>query len=174
MLSAVVIIPTQPVRGSGRGLPEAMVRTLAALVPAAIEGVLRDLAIAAPSGHPELERIADHAGCELIEAGDQKAALMLALKATREDNIFVIPAGRAPEAGFADEIAEMIGDNRRTARMRERPDSFFTRLLPGLSPPAALLAPRETLLAIASGDIPSMSRRLGSAPTLRLRARRVD
>lgn len=174
MLSAIVIIPAQSVRASARALPDALVRTLAAFVPATIEGVLRDLAIAAPAGHPELDHIADHAGCALIEATDQRAALLLALRQARENNIFVIAAGRAPETGFADEVVELIMEGRLIARMRERPDSFMTRLLPGLAPAAALLAPRDRLGAIAAHDISTMSRRLGRAATLRMRARRVD
>lgn len=174
MLSAVVIVPTQPVRGSSRTLADAMVRTLASLVPAAIEGVLRDVTIAAPSGHSGMERIADHAGCELIEAENQKTALLKALNATRESNVFLIPAGRAPETGFADELAEMIGDGMRLARMRERPYNFATRLFPAIAPVSAVLAPREALAAVAANDFRAIVSGLGRAPTLRIRARRVD
>jgi len=174
MLSAIVILPTQPVRASGRSFPDMMVRTLASLVPAAVEGVLRDLTIAAPHGHQELERIADHAGCELVQAETQRDALAQALKATREDNVFLLVAGRAPDTGFADEIAEMIGDGQRIALMRDRPDSFLTRLLPGLSPAAGVLAPRDRLLSFPAADVASISRQIGAARTMRLRARRID
>lgn len=149
-------------------------RTLAALVPAAVEGVLRDLTIAAASGIEGLERIADHAGCELVEAATAQAALVTALKGTRENNVFLIRAGRAPETGFADELAELIGEGARMARMRERPDTFLQRLMPSLAPAAALLAPREKLVEIASEDMVQLSRRLGNATAMRSRARRVD
>ena len=174
MLSAVVILPSQPVRASGRTASESIVRTLASLVPAAVEGILRDVTIAAALDDADLERIEDHAGCELVQETGRRDALVRALGQTRESNIFLIRAGRAPEAGFGEEIAEFLGDGHRLARMRERPGSFLTRLMPGLSPASALLAPRDSLIAIASDDLLQMSRRLGSAQTLRSRARWVD
>ncbi len=149
-------------------------RTLASLVPAVIEGVIRDLTIAACAGEAGLEGIADHAGCGLVQQADCRLALLKALDGTRESNIFLIEAGRAPEAGFAEELAELIGGGQYRARMRERPGSLLTRLLPGLAPAAALLSPRATLTQIAGADLAQMSRRFGAAPTLRLRARRVD
>ena len=181
MLSAIVIMPSHPVRGSARSgpealarAPEALVRTLAALVPAAVEGVLRDLTIAAALGIAGLERVADHAGCELVRESEPRGALIKALSGTRETNVFLIVAGRAPETGFTEELAEFLRDGHRQAIMRVRPDTFITRLLPGFSPAAALLAPREKLTAIAAGELSYMSRRLGAAQTLRCRARRVD
>ena len=174
MLSAVVIMSSQPVRASARTPAEAVVRTLSALVPAAVEGLLRDVTIAAPAGIAGLENIADHAGCGLVEAADSRAAILAALAGTRESTIFLIRAGLAPEAGFASELAECLDEGQGCARMRENPHNFITRLLPGLAPVAALLATREKLAAIADHDLAVMSRRLGAAPTLRLRARRVD
>ncbi len=174
MLSAIVLVPSQTVRVSARPAAEALVRTLSALVPAAIEGVLRDVIIAAATGVAGLEQIADHAGCGLEDAAQPRDALCKALAATREANIFLIMAGRAPETGFAEELAELLGDGQNRARMRDRPGTLLTRIAPGLAPAAALLAPRDVLLKIADDEMSRMSRRLGSAPSLRCRARRVD
>ena len=149
-------------------------RSLAALVPATVEGILRDVSLASATGVPGLERIADHAGCALIEAADIRAALLQALAATRETNVLLLRAGCAPEAGFGEELSELIGDGHRLARLRERPDGFLTRLFPALAPAAAVLAPRERLAQIAAADFAAISRALGRAPTLRCRARRVD
>lgn len=174
MLSAVVIIPSSPVRASARTLSDSLVRTLAALVPAAVDGLLRDLTIVAPGDANDIETIADHAGCNFICSADLRAALLQALGAVREDNVLLMRSGRAPEAGYIEEIAELIGDGQRIARMRERPARFAARLFPFLAPAAALLAPREQLTRIADADFARMSFRLGRAPVMRARARHVD
>ncbi len=174
MLSAIVLMPSQIVRVSARPVAEALARTLSALVPAAVEGVLRDVTIASITGLDGVARIADHAGCDLVEALQPHEALRKALSSAREANVFVILAGRAPESGFVEELAEFLGDGHNRARMRERSDSLLTRLAPGLAPAAAILASRTELLSIADGEMARMSRRLGSAPSLRCRARRVD
>jgi hypothetical protein len=68
MLSAVVLA-TDLSRPRGAS-SEAVVRTLSALVPAAIEGIVRDVTLACAGDSAELRKIADHAGCEIVEAAD--------------------------------------------------------------------------------------------------------
>lgn len=174
MLSALVMISSQPVSGSFRPLPETLVRTLASLVPATVEGVVRDLTLVAPAEVEAIDTVADHAGCEIARAGTAKDALLLGLSMARENNLFLLRCGRAPETGFAEELADLIRDGVGAARMRERPGSLMTRLAPSLAPVCALLIPRARLKDIVSDDVAGISARMGRAPLLRARARPVD
>ncbi|MDB5644321.1 MAG: uncharacterized protein JWN07_3638, partial [Hyphomicrobiales bacterium] len=95
--------------------PDALVRTLAALVPAAIEGLVRDVTLAGLAGS-ELADIADHAGCEFVESVDAGMIIAHALKIARGPNVFLLRAGRAPEAGFIDEIGDFLARSDAGAR----------------------------------------------------------
>jgi len=58
-------------------------------------------------------------------------------------------------------------------RFRAVPDSFFTRLVPGLAPVQGLVA-RRAVLDPTSPDLATLVRRAGAAPTARARLRPVD
>jgi hypothetical protein len=124
MLSALVIAT------DGKDAPvaaDALVRTLAALVPAAIEGLVRDLTIAGLAGH-DLASIADHAGCEFSESLAASDVIANGLKLVRGPHVFVLRAGHAPEAGFIEEIGDFLnrsGAAERGALMRQKPESFL-------------------------------------------------
>jgi hypothetical protein len=173
MLSAIVLATDAktPLAAS-----DAIVRTLSALVPAAIEGLLRDVTLAGLMGG-ELPHIADHAGCTLIESEDARAVLREALAAARGPNVLIIRAGRAPEAGYIEEIADLLagrGAAERGALLRDRPETFLSRTFPGLAPVAGVISTREALMKLGATSLSSLARRAGPAVTLRVRARRVD
>jgi hypothetical protein len=156
--------------------PDALVRTLAALVPAAIEGLVRDVTIAGLAGR-ELASIADHAGCELTEGDDPSLLVAQALKLARGPNVFLLRAGRAPEAGFIDEIGDFLARSDAGARgalMRETPETFLTRTIPALSPAVGLIASRQRMMDAKRADLAGLVRALRPAVTLRARGRRVD
>jgi hypothetical protein len=171
MLSVVVAVLNA--RGASPLSAEAVVRTLSALVPAVIEGVLRDVTLAAPSGHPEMRKIADHAGCELVE-GEGAELLRMGVESARGPNIFLLRAGRAPESGFAEEISDALGRTERSALLREAPMSPLTRIAPGFAPLAGLMAQRDRLLAVSGGTLGAYARAVKPAITLRTRARLVE
>ncbi|HEY8580469.1 MAG TPA: transposase [Beijerinckiaceae bacterium] len=147
-------------------------RTLAALVPAAIEGVVRDVLLAAPAAGEALARIADHAGCEMVVA---PPAELLAAAAARlkEPRVFVLRAGMAPQAGFIGELADLLAYRPDApALLRAEPRSLLTRLAPGLARPAACVVPRAALQAGgAAPEVAAIARRL-SAPVV-LKARMI-
>lgn len=156
--------------------PDALVRTLAALVPAAIEGLVRDVTLAGLSGS-ELAEIADHAGCEFTESADVATIIVNALKLARGPNVFLLRAGRAPEAGFIDEIGDFLSRSDAGARgalMRERPETFWTRTIPALSPAVGVIASRQRMMDAKRNDLVSLVRALRPQVTLRARGRRVD
>jgi len=98
MLSAVVLATdlSRPLGASS----EAVVRTLSALVPAAIEGIVRDVTLASAGDIAELRKIADHAGCEIAEAADPAGAIAAGLASARGDLLLILRAGYAPQSGF--------------------------------------------------------------------------
>jgi hypothetical protein len=173
MLSAVVLATDRSTPQSAS--PEAVVRTLSALVTAAIEGLVRDVTLATGGESLELRKIADHAGCEIAEAADPAGAIAAGLASARGDLLLVLRAGYAPQAGFIEEIADMFQRATRPDALRFRavPDSFFTRLAPGFSPIRGIVAKRSVLDA-TSPDLATLVRRAGAAPTARARLRPVD
>jgi hypothetical protein len=92
------------------------VRTLSALVPAAIEGIVRDVTLACAGDIAELRKIADHAGCEIAEAADPAGAIAAGLASARGDLLLILRAGYAPQSGFIEEIADMFQRATRPSR----------------------------------------------------------
>ena len=173
MLSAIVLAADRSSPQSASS--EAVVRTLSALVTVAIEGLVRDVTLACGAESLELRKIADHAGCEIAEAVDPAGAIAAGLASARGDVLLVLRAGYAPQAGFIEEISDMFQRATRPNALRFRtvPDSFLTRLAPGLAPVQGLVAKRA-VLDPESPDFATLVRRAGAAPTARARLRRVD
>lgn len=156
--------------------PDALVRTLAALVPAAIEGLVRDLTLAGLAGH-DLASIADHAGCEFSESVAAGDVLSQGLKLVRGPHVFVLRAGHAPEAGFIEEIGDFLnrsGAAERGALIRQKAESFLPTLLPALSPVVGLISSRQKLVDAKARDFSALVRHVKPQVTLRARGRRVD
>ena len=158
MFSALVIIQ----QGAG-GPPssEAVVRTLSALVPAAIEGIVRDLVLASQSQNDDFARIADHAGCAYVQASDG-SLVASGLAALKEPRVLVVRAGRIPEHGFTGELADLASyRTTQCALMLDAPSSFLTRVVPRLSRASGVVAPREALKS-APPEMTAIARALPS------------
>ena len=170
MYSALVLV-----QHGSNGAPssEAIVRTLSALVPAAIEGVVRDVALATSNASDDLSRIADHAGCEYVTApeGDLVSASLAALK---EPRILVVRAGRIPEHGFTGELADFASwRGQSCGLLLEAPNSLLTRVLPRFSRAAAVVAPRIAIKS-ARPDIGAMASSVPSPIIFKSRAMGED
>ena len=150
-------------------------RSLSALVPATIEGIVRNVTLASAGESEDLRKIADHAGCEIAIAGDAAGVIAAGLAAARGDLLLILRAGYAPQAGFVEEVADCFQRATRPDALifRAVPDGLLTRLAPGLSPVQGLVAKRGGLDP-SSPDLATLVRRAGSAPTARTRLRRVD
>lgn len=173
MLSALVLAADRNVPPTK---PDVLVRTLAALVPAAIEGLVRDLTIAGLAGS-DLAEIADHAGCEFSESVSPADILTNGLKLVRGPNVFVLCAGHAPEAGYIEEIGDFLGRSsagERGALMRQKPESFLPTILPTLAPVVGVIASRQKIVAANAQDFASLVRHVKPQVALRARGRRVD
>jgi hypothetical protein len=164
MYSALVLI-----EAGKNGVPssEAVVRTLAALVPAAIEGVVRDVALAVRQPSDDVVRIADHAGCALVTG--EADLLRRSLDALKEPRLVVLRAGRVPERAFVGELADLAAYRASAcALLLDAPDGWLTRLAPGLSRPSGVVAPRSLLRPEADG-VRGLARALPSPAILKAR-----
>ena len=97
-----VIIPTE-------GAEQPVVATLAALVPGAAAGVVREVLLVDRSGSGVIERVADVAGCRFLPfSGSQAAALAAGARHARSPWLMFLHAGAVLEAGWIDETAQFI------------------------------------------------------------------
>ena len=178
MLSAIVLYELS--RKPRRLDPlEVLVRTLSSLVKANIEGLLGDVAIAGPA-EQGLSLVADHAGCGLIEAAAEGEWLGQAIEAARGPNVLLLRSGFAPQAGFIEEVGDLLnvrshptGVCRRAALLRAAPEIVIERLFPAAAPLAGLIAPRDRCLAAPAGGLAALAHTVKPSMTLRTRARRI-
>ena len=108
MLTAALIAfdsPGAPLRR------EAVARSLGSLVESCVQGLIADALILAAPGRG-LDRIADEAGCALIETPHAADGMAQALKAARRDHILLLLAGFAVERGFAEEAQDFFAYGR--------------------------------------------------------------
>lgn len=154
---------------------EAVVRTLASLVPGAVEGLLRDVVLTGPANSKDLRRISDHAGCHLVEAPEPSQTVPLGLAQIRCDRVLVLRAGYAVERAFVDELADLDAriSRLRAVLMRSEPEGLLTRIWPALAPAAGLVAMRDALDGRAV-DFESLIRKCRPRSALRTQLRRVS
>lgn len=97
-----VVIPTE-------GIEQPVIATLAALVPGAAAGVLRDVILVDRPGSEAIERVADIAGCNFIKfEGSRSAALAAGVSQTRSPWLMFLHAGAVLDSGWIDEAAQFI------------------------------------------------------------------
>jgi hypothetical protein len=171
MVTAIILSPSLGARGERA--PEAVARSLASLVRASVEGIVREALIVGPAGDM-LAEIADHAGCAHVEASSVKEGLARALAQARGEVIFVLEGGYAPLTGFVEEAGDLLraGDFRGAA-LRRAPDTLMTRLAPFLAPAVGAFAPRAALRDAAPRDLAELVRRLKIRRTLTIRAQKI-
>jgi hypothetical protein len=97
-----VIIPTD-------GLEQPAVATLAALVPGAAAGVIREVLLVDRSGTDVIERVADVAGCGfLTSTGSRAAAMAAGAKQARSPWLMFLHAGAVLDSGWIEETQQFI------------------------------------------------------------------
>lgn len=175
MVTAIILSPSLGARAERA--PEAVARSLAALVRASVEGIVREALIVGPAGDM-LAEIADHAGCAYVEASSVKEGLARALAQARGEMVFVLEGGYAPLTGFVEEVGDLLraGDLRgdlRGAALRRAPDTMITRFAPSLARAVGVLAPRAALRDAGPRDLAELIRRLRIRRTLNIRAQKI-
>ena len=97
-----VIIPTE-------GVERPAVATLAALVPGAASGVIREVLLVDRAGTGVIERVADVAGCRFLSfAGTRAAALAAGARQARSPWLMFLHAGTVLDSGWIEETTQFI------------------------------------------------------------------
>jgi len=97
-----VIIPTE-------GVEQPAVATLAALVPGAAAGVIREVLLVDRAANGVIERVADVAGCRFLGfEGTRAAALAAGARAARSPWLMFLHAGAVLDSGWIDETTQFI------------------------------------------------------------------
>src|SRR4051794_811353 len=114
-----VIIPSD-------GLEQPAVATLAALVPGAAAGVIREVLLVDRSGSGVIERVADVAGCRFLPfAGSRAAALAAGARQARSPWLMVLHAGAVLGAGGSGKTTQFIPRGGAGARQARSPWLMF-------------------------------------------------
>src|ERR1700727_1266036 len=97
-----VIIPTE-------GLEHPAVATLAALVPGAAAGVVREVLLVDRADSDTIERVADVAGCGFLAfKGTRAAALAAGARQARSPWLMFLHAGAVLDSGWIEETTQFI------------------------------------------------------------------
>ena len=97
-----VIIPTD-------GNEQTAVATLAALVPGATAGVVREVLLVDRAGTGVIERVADVAGCRFLPfQGSHAAALAAGARQARSPWLMFLHAGAVLDSGWIEETTQFI------------------------------------------------------------------
>jgi glycosyltransferase involved in cell wall biosynthesis len=110
-----VIIPTHESE-------RALVPTLAALVPGATAGIIRDVIVADGGSRDDTGKVADIAGCRFVVSAEPLGARLRAAAAQgRGTWLMFIHPGTVPETGWVDELAGLIETGSQTAAVFRAP-----------------------------------------------------
>src|SRR6202521_3990346 len=97
-----VIVPTE-------GVEQPAVATLAALVPGAAAGVIREVLLVDRAATSVIERVADFAGCRFLAfEGSRAAALAAGARQSRSPWLMFLHAGAVLDSGWIEETAQFI------------------------------------------------------------------
>jgi hypothetical protein len=97
-----VIIPTE-------GAEQPTVATLAALVPGAAAGLIREVLLVDRAGTDVIERVADVAGCRFLAfEGSHAAALAAGARQARSPWLMFLHAGAVLDSGWIEETTQFI------------------------------------------------------------------
>jgi hypothetical protein len=107
-----IIIPTD-------GLEQPAVATLAALVPGAAAGIIREVLLVDRSGSSVIERVADVAGCRFLASeGTRAAALAAGARQARSPWLMFLHAGAVLDSGWIEETTQFINGVSNSGRAR--------------------------------------------------------
>jgi hypothetical protein len=107
-----VIIPTE-------GVEQPAVATLAALVPGAAAGVVREVLLLDRTGNGVIERVADVAGCRFLHLdGSHAAALAAGARQARSPWLMFLRAGAVLDSGWIEETTQFIHGVANSGRQR--------------------------------------------------------
>jgi hypothetical protein len=107
-----VIIPTD-------GNEPPVVATLAALVPGAAAGVIREVLLVDNSGTKAIERVADVAGCNFLAVqGSRAQALAAGARQAKSEWLMFLHSGAVLDTGWIDETSQFVQGVSASGRLR--------------------------------------------------------
>jgi hypothetical protein len=107
-----VIIPTE-------GVEQPAVATLAALVPGAAAGIIREVLLVDGTGNGVIERVADVSGCRFLRfEGTRAAALAAGAKQARSPWLMFLRPGAVLDTGWIEETTQFIQGVAASGRQR--------------------------------------------------------
>ena len=158
------------------GLPaDQLARTLSALVPAAVEGLVSQVFLAGQVIGAAEEVVADHAGCDVVVGKDEADAIRRALLQAARHVVLILIAGTLPGRDVLDEVgllARGAGAIDHALFLRGDRPPLAARLLGRRAEILGILASRARLLAVPHPDLATLSR-LRPSRSLVARARRA-
>lgn len=142
---------------------EALARTLGSLVPAAVEGFVRDVTVRDLGSSDETRKVCDHAGARWQEGGE----LSDAIKSARCDWLLFLAPGARLLDGWIEPASihiQKLTSPARFTRSRAQRLPFFARLRGGPDPLSeGLLINRKQALALARDGMSAQSLARGLA-----------
>lgn len=129
-----------------------LAHTLAALVPGALDGIVREVIVADAGSSDGTAKVADVAGCRfLVEAGTPGERLAAAAAAARANWLWFIQPGCIPGINWIEEVSRFIRDCELASETIERAAVFRARNAGGSRSP---LVEALAMLAAALGSRP--------------------
>jgi Glycosyl transferase family 2 len=129
-----VVIPTHE---SERPLAH----TLAALVPGALDGVLREVIVADAGSKDGTAKVADVAGCRFLTLpGGRGERLAAAAAAARSEWLWFVEPGSIPGSAWIEELGRFIRESELTDDSNGQAAVFRARPARGASPMSEMLA----------------------------------
>jgi len=114
---------------STRDSERALVHTLAALVPGATAGVVREVIVADGGSRDETEQVADIAGCVFLSSGQSLGArLNAAAERARGDWLMFLAAGVVPGSNWIEDTAAFVQNDGQAAVFSLTPIGLSGRL----------------------------------------------
>lgn len=149
------------------------VRTLSALVPGAVDGIIRDVQLLATAGESDLAKVAEHAGCGYVAAGLAEA-LRHAAEAARSSHVLVLLSGISFDRALTDEMAGLAARHEGWLAggvgLQATESGPLGRLLPRFAPTIGILTTRSRVASSAPVGIPALWRSLKPRRVFKTRA----
>lgn len=143
-----------------RNHEEGLARTLASLVPGAVEGLVREVVVCDLGSADQTRRVADHAGCVFLAQG----GLAQGVRQARGDWLLVLPPGARLLEGWMEPLTDHVQAQRGPGRLKALGGKgVLAGLLSGRSRlGGGILVTRAQALSLVEpgGDAEALARRL--------------